>query len=1317
MHYTFKDRFISGCMSFVIAVVVALSSALPNIFYSQTVMAATVPPVQDSASAVNYATILGRATDFGIVANEFHHENHMETTIAVNDYYQINSNVTDVDFVSGTAQFIVAHVKEGYFALGSKQAATTYNIEASEELYYAVNENAADSPTFVYPIPENNNSTKGKGYVGFFWIDYDFKSDNTKTLDVYPVATSTVENNVNRIIENMQEKSAEIDMKANDPGYAVNYQDYKTADSEFVLDFIQNGNVFANKVIYINVDSNLASQIGEGKLHIKKDASTVICFNYPETGAEIKVGRIYVWDNQENMWVSSVTGSSGETTAEGHTNDQTDELINQKIVFNLQTTGKVTLDAAGGTFLVPKASSNTEVVGSSTGWIVTAGSMVNHAEWHYIYKAVSQESMKDGVGQIHFAARKAFTHDYDGKNTLEDKTVFCSKDDFTFAWYETDSSYSITGLSPIDNPKNQATNTIKFPTLTFYTDATKANGDTDHLVLEGQSKDFYYKVIETSSEISSINGKPVSVSSGCINIHLTVTNIGGFLSYTVSSETRLGDNSIYKKNSNVGMSGVEFNLGAFFNLIEDQNKTAIDIVKQDETGTALPGARFVLTGKTDSNDDIIFNPSQIVLGEGAKCISTSTSIEFVTGNELTTIKHLDDGTYTLEEVGAPYGYTVAPVYTFKVESGVVTLISPSNGTTEADGSSFTSAAGSDNAKFTLVDKKDSSTVKYTSVEISKVITGTGTELKGAKLTLTGKLDNGNDVVFKKDQFSGASDAQYVSDGDSLTFISGSDTSIIMDLPDGTYTLHEEVAPSGYAVATDITFTITDGVVSGTTVKTSTVAARKVVMEDDVYLNTIKFAKKDATNNSVRIADVSLELTGLSTDGTTPINFTGVSVTGAKSSDTSDTSVLKFVTDTQDISIADLPNGTYTLTETSCPGNYKIASSPVSFVVADGVITTQSGILSASGSNLVMYDESNSTGTISQVYFRKLNTSGAFVSGATITITGKYSTGASVNLSGVTVTGAVKSSSTVDSVTFETGNDYVYINNLPQGAVYTFVETNTPANYLTATSVTFKENTQSEGVEPNGFNGGNYVWISSPRITMKDADASNAGKIVINKTIDGAGLSDLGSITFTVNGPDDYNRVITVDAASWDENGNTYTYTLTDGIVAGADYTVIESNNGSNSKYELTASTVNPATGKVTAADVNSSTEATVGFTNTYSMIPGSLKITKSFVGAELDSITGSIQITIKDSSDTAVKTVYLSADNTTDWKYENGAYVCTISNLPAGTYTVEETETANAITTKIDGSEQTSKDVTVNSGSVASVAVTNNYSTTQPTVT
>lgn len=116
------------------------------------VNAAEFPAVQDSASAVNYATILGRATDFGIVANEFHHNMHMETTIAVNNFYQDDGGaVTDVDFVQGTAQFIIAHIKKGYFSLGSAQRAQTYNVEVSDSVYYANNPNAETADTFSYP--------------------------------------------------------------------------------------------------------------------------------------------------------------------------------------------------------------------------------------------------------------------------------------------------------------------------------------------------------------------------------------------------------------------------------------------------------------------------------------------------------------------------------------------------------------------------------------------------------------------------------------------------------------------------------------------------------------------------------------------------------------------------------------------------------------------------------------------------------------------------------------------------------------------------------------------------------------------------------------------------------------------------------------------------------------------------------------------------------------------------------------------------------------------------------------------------------------
>ena len=42
--------------------------------------------IQDSVSAVNYSTILGRGVDFGIVADYFQQRMHMQSTFAVGTY-------------------------------------------------------------------------------------------------------------------------------------------------------------------------------------------------------------------------------------------------------------------------------------------------------------------------------------------------------------------------------------------------------------------------------------------------------------------------------------------------------------------------------------------------------------------------------------------------------------------------------------------------------------------------------------------------------------------------------------------------------------------------------------------------------------------------------------------------------------------------------------------------------------------------------------------------------------------------------------------------------------------------------------------------------------------------------------------------------------------------------------------------------------------------------------------------------------------------------------------------------------------------------
>ncbi|MBR6792024.1 MAG: hypothetical protein IKM49_02750, partial [Ruminococcus sp.] len=91
----------------------------------------------------------------------------------------------------------------------------------------------------------------------------------------------------------------------------------------------------------------------------------------------------------------------------------------------------------------------------------------------------------------------------------------------------------------------------------------------------------------------------------------------------------------------------------------------------------------------------------------------------------------------------------------------------------------------------------------------------GAELAGAELTLTGKTASGEDITFSTNDVILGAEASF-SDNNSataLSWISGNTPTSIKNLPDGIYTLHEEVAPEGYEVATDITFVVENGAVT------------------------------------------------------------------------------------------------------------------------------------------------------------------------------------------------------------------------------------------------------------------------------------------------------------------------------------------------------------------------------------------------------------------------------------------------------------------------------------------------------------------------
>ena len=164
------QRIVSGTMAGILAV--STLAVMP----SEKAYAAT-PANQDASSAVNYATILGRGTDFGIVADQFTHANHMETTYAINKLTQVNSNVTDVDFITGTAQFILAELVSGEVAIGSKQTANTYNMEVAQEIY----------GNFTYPWKDQNGHDVYVGHYGNFWIDYNFGAHSDQELSYIPL--------------------------------------------------------------------------------------------------------------------------------------------------------------------------------------------------------------------------------------------------------------------------------------------------------------------------------------------------------------------------------------------------------------------------------------------------------------------------------------------------------------------------------------------------------------------------------------------------------------------------------------------------------------------------------------------------------------------------------------------------------------------------------------------------------------------------------------------------------------------------------------------------------------------------------------------------------------------------------------------------------------------------------------------------------------------------------------------------------------------------------------------------------------------------
>ena len=350
----------------------------------------------------------------------------------------------------------------------------------------------------------------------------------------------------------------------------------------------------------------------------------------------------------------------------------------------------------------------------------------------------------------------------------------------------------------------------------------------------------------------------------------------------------------------------------------DKLTEEIKIGSQD-FGTDKSVSREIVNKKTVTEQDVTFKKvdpngkeipgAQLKIYKGDHVDQEEAPVADWTSEENTSkVIKLSPGTYTLTEANAPAGYQYVEDITFTVgANGTVALVKKgAEDTVQAAGSILT-----------ITDKEDNSPKAIT---FSKVNLG-GTEIAGAQIK-----------IFKGNKAQGQAVESWTSEANQSKEI---------NLEPGTYTFHEEAAPTGYLKVTDITFQVKhDGTVEVTNVgeKDSKGEDNKVVTngstvtvtdKDDDLPRKVTFSKINQYGTEIGSAQIQI--------------FRGNEATGNP--------VAEWTSEVNKSHDLELAPGVYTFHEATAPAGY-LAVKDITFQVNfDGTIT----ILNANG-NTVEYKD-------------------------------------------------------------------------------------------------------------------------------------------------------------------------------------------------------------------------------------------------------------------------------------------------------------------------------------------------------------------------
>ena len=417
--------------------------------------------------------------------------------------------------------------------------------------------------------------------------------------------------------------------------------------------------------------------------------------------------------------------------------------------------------------------------------------------------------------------------------------------------------------------------------------------------------------------------------------------------------------------------------------------------------------------------------------------------------------NLAPGNYTFHEEAAPTGYLKVTDITFKVKTDGTVEVS-NVGEKDAKGESNTVATNG--ATLTVTDKDDDLPRKVT---FGKVNLG-GTEIAGAQIKIyKGDKAEGNPVEI---------------------WTSEAGKSKELNLTSGTYTFHEEAAPTGYLKVTDITFQVKhDG-----TVEVTNVGEKDAKGES----NTV------ATNGStVTITDKDDDLARKVTFS--KVNLGGTEIPGAeikiyKGEKAEGDAVESWTSEANQSKDINLAPGTYTFHEEAAPTGYLKVTDITFQVKHDGTV------------KVTNVGEKDSKGEENKVVTK----------GSTVTVTDKDDdlprkiTFSKVNLGGTEIAGAkIKiykgdkaEGQAVESWTSEAGKSKDI--NLAPG-IYTFHEEAAPTGYLKVTDITFQ--VKHDGTvevtnvgEKDAKGESNTVATNGSTVTITDKDDDLARKVTFSK---------------------------------------------------------------------------------------------------------------------------------------------------------------------------------------------------------------------------